>query len=69
MNVHVGDTLKGHMGLTGNRLAIGSHLAEVGMLAGIHQLHCSVDTGSYLAAAHQKVGQVLLKSLVLSIQQ
>ena len=42
------------------------------MSAGVHQLHHDVDTGSYLATTHQKVGQLSLKgraSLVLSTNQ
>ena len=43
------------------------------MLAGVHQLHHKeVGTGSHMAAAHQKEGQLLLNrqtSLVLSINQ
>ena len=42
------------------------------MSAGVHQLHHDVDTGSYLAATHQKEGQLSLKgwaSLVLSTNQ
>ena len=42
------------------------------MSAGVHQLHHDVDTGSYLATTHQKVGQLSLKgraSLVLSANQ